>query len=285
MEWPGPHYTCVAFAAFRMFNAFAAWMALGFVAFSRCLSLTKPALSKKLSRKNGNFMMVVSIWVYAGIMVLPSLPSIELYGKFGYDKDFGKCDYMAKDGKDPKLLFWSLGFCLPLIIIVVSYLIIWRSSTQSSLYLRQNSLDTKRQINIRDRRMTATLFAMSFLYVLFVSPIVLCGIFKVLENWNLVFFILYWLQYGLNFVVYAARSEQYRMAYKLYIKKQLPFLFRICKTKERNSVFFINSSPELDTNKGKNKEDIPVRVGRSLDVEMEKVMISYIDKVQKESTQ
>merc|ERR1739838_275201 len=245
----------------------------------------KPALSKKLSRKNGNFMMVVSIWVYAGIMVLPSLPSIELYGKFGYDKDFGKCDYMAKDGKDPKLLFWSLGFCLPLIIIVVSYLIIWRSSTQSSLYLRQNSLDTKRQINIRDRRMTATLFAMSFLYVLFVSPIVLCGIFKVLENWNLVFFILYWLQYGLNFVVYAARSEQYRMAYKLYIKKQLPFLFRICKTKERNSVLFINSSPELDTNKGKNKEDIPVRVGRSLDVEMEKVIISYIDKVQKESTQ
>ena len=155
MDWPGPHYTCVAFAVFRMFNAYAAWMALGLVAFSRykfwcwylystgvsyrCLSLTKPALSRKVSIKNRNLMMVVAGWVYAAIMVLPSLPSLELYGKFGYDKDVGRCDYMAKDGKDPKQLFWSIAFCLPLIIIVVSYLIIWRSSTQSSLYLRQNS--------------------------------------------------------------------------------------------------------------------------------------------------
>ena len=89
----------------------------------------------------------------------------------------------------------------------------------------------------------------------------------------------FYFQYDLNFLVYAARNNQYRMAYKLYIRKQLPFLFRICKTKERNSIFFINSSPELDSNKGKKKEDIHVRVGRSLDVEMEKVMISYIGKV------
>ena len=92
---------------------------------------------------------------------------------------------------------------------------------------------------------------------------------------------IFFFQYDLNFVVYAASNKQYRMAYKLYLKKQMSFLFRICKTKERSSIFFINtaSSPELDTNKGKNKEDIHVRVGRSLDVEMEKVMISYIGKV------
>ena len=34
--WPyGDDWSCKAFAALRYFNAFAAWMALGFVAFSR----------------------------------------------------------------------------------------------------------------------------------------------------------------------------------------------------------------------------------------------------------
>ena len=36
MGWPnGDDWTCKGFAAFRNMNAFAAWMALGFVAFSR----------------------------------------------------------------------------------------------------------------------------------------------------------------------------------------------------------------------------------------------------------
>ena len=29
---------------------------------------------------------------------------------------------------------------------------------------------------------------------------------------------LYWLQYSLNFFIYAARNEQYRQAYMLYLK-------------------------------------------------------------------
>ena len=33
--WPANHWSCFGFAAFRYVNAFAAWMALGFVAFSR----------------------------------------------------------------------------------------------------------------------------------------------------------------------------------------------------------------------------------------------------------
>ena len=34
-SWPFSWGSCVAFAAFRYFNAYAAWMSLGFVAFSR----------------------------------------------------------------------------------------------------------------------------------------------------------------------------------------------------------------------------------------------------------
>ena len=34
-SWPGSHMSCQAFAMFRYFNAFASWMSVAMVAFSR----------------------------------------------------------------------------------------------------------------------------------------------------------------------------------------------------------------------------------------------------------
>ncbi len=61
--------------------------------------------------------------------------------------------------------------------------------------------------------MTWTLFLICFCYLLFVMPISLINIIdyeaRNLEL-HLLFFCIYWMQYSLNFVVYALRSEQYR---------------------------------------------------------------------------
>ena len=82
-------------------------------------------------------MMVVGIWVYSFLMVLPTM--MDKYGHFGYADDLGKCDYITKDDVDPKLLFITVGFGFPLILIVVSYFVIWRTSTKSSVFLKLNA--------------------------------------------------------------------------------------------------------------------------------------------------
>ena len=80
----------------------------------------------------------------------------------------------------------------------------------------------KKVITKREIRTTWTLFMICFCYFLFVMPIVVVNIVDGSSERpaiNLAFFCLYWLQYSLNFFVYAARSEQYRKAYVYFLRK------------------------------------------------------------------
>jgi hypothetical protein len=81
-------------------------------------------------------MTVLGIWAYAFVMIIPTM--LGKYGSFGYAKDLGKCDYILNDGVDPRVLFYSLGFGLPAILIIVSYFGIWRTTTKSSSFLKLN---------------------------------------------------------------------------------------------------------------------------------------------------
>ena len=50
----------------------------------------------------------------------------------------------------------------------------------------------------------------------------------------------FFLQYTFNIFIYAARSKNIRVAYKMYLKKKAPFLFRRKVSMDKNSVFVIN---------------------------------------------
>ncbi len=64
--------------------------------------------------------------------------------------------------------------------------------------------------------MTWTLLLISLCYVMFVGPITAINVIDpdaYHVELNLAFFCIYWLQYTLNFVIYALRSDQFRRAY------------------------------------------------------------------------
>ena len=82
--------------------------------------------------------MVFGIWVYALGMVTPTISGI--YGNFGYNEYLGKGDYITKENNTPRVVFYSLGYGLPLILIVVSYFGIWRTTIRSYLILKPSSL-------------------------------------------------------------------------------------------------------------------------------------------------
>ena len=103
------------------------------------------------------------------------------------------------------------------------------------------------------------------------------------------------LQYTLNFVIYAARSDQYRAAYLTYLKKKLPLLFGLHRgRKSNNTVFIINhriapevkrtaSNPEKANDKDGKNTDVDVRVEYSLDLQYEKVIHTYTGSIKVES--
>ena len=100
--------------------------------------MTYPELSKAVSIKHRNLITFLGIWVYALLMVIPTI--MGKYGSFGYAADLGKCYVIiSKDGVDPRRLLYTLGFGIPFILIVASYFAIWRMSTRSSSFLKLNS--------------------------------------------------------------------------------------------------------------------------------------------------
>ena len=80
----------------------------------------------------------------------------------------------------------------------------------------------KAALDKREKRTTMTLFMICFCYFLFVMPIALVNIIDDTHfspRIHLALFCVYWLQYSLNFFIYAARSEQYRKAYWYFLRK------------------------------------------------------------------
>ena len=85
---------------------------------------------------------------------------------------------------------------------------------------------TKKVLSQKEARTTWTLALVCFCYFLFVMPITIVnilhdfGVHGILDSYCYLFaFCVYWLQYSLNFFIYAARSEQYRRAYLFFLKE------------------------------------------------------------------
>jgi len=287
----------VVFAAFRYFNAFGAWMSVGFVAMSRCLSLLNWRVFKSYIGASGQSKrrsyLVLVVWLYGFCMILPSL--LGASGKFGYNRFLGKCDFMSNtdDVKDnPNNFFYAIGFFLPFCILTASYYLIYRKSKSSSKYLKSLSHENKQQLESRDGRLTLMILSVSGCFVIFVGPIAMVNIIDhqvEAPKWHLGFFMVYWLQYTLNFIIYALRNEQYRKAYKYFIFMMLRRCFRFHHD-PKASIFLLKANnqmlkprqlqfqlrgleEELDQPEIKDRGRVDIRVDYSLD--NDKSRLSY----------
>ena len=79
-------------------------------------------------------------------------------------------------------------------------------------------------ISRSEAKITWSLFLVCFCYFIFVLPITF--IHEVHGYVHLVGLCIYWLQYSLNFIIYAARIEQYRKAYILFLGEVVIFTYQ-----------------------------------------------------------
>ena len=209
-------------------------MSVAMIAVSRCLTLTKPELGQKLFSGFYGKLVIVLIWIYANILMVPMyMPSLELES-FGYNCRVGKCDFIpSKNGHNGlQVYLYAIGFSVPCIMTSLSYIMICWYVRSTNKYLKEVGHGNIRKIiTKREIRTTWTLFMICFCYFLFVMPMALVNMIDVEGEYphvHLALFCLYWLQYSLNFFVYAARSEQYRKAYSYFLNRvKKNFIFKI----------------------------------------------------------
>ena len=106
---------------------------------------------------------------------------------------------------------------IPSVIMILSYGIIWWFIWKNGKYLKKvGHDDLKKVISKREIQTTKSLFLVCLCYLLFVVPISWADTQQIIDEYPVVDLILrslYYLQYSLNFFIYAAKSEQYRQAY------------------------------------------------------------------------
>ena len=83
----------------------------------------------------------------------------------------------------------------------------------------------KHYLSQKEARITFTLFMVSFCFMLFELPLT---IYKTIYDHGLIesnvyvsmaLYFLYWLQYSVNFFIYAVISDQFRRAYQFFLKE------------------------------------------------------------------
>ncbi|XP_059083231.1 protein trapped in endoderm-1-like [Tigriopus californicus] len=245
-RWPFDRMACRIFAVFRYVNAFGEWMSLAVIALSRCVGLIRN--QRCFSWKQG-FVIIIAIWFYAFLMILPAVT--EHFGKFGYNCMVGKCDFISQvdEAIEPHVFFYAIGFGIPCFVILISYCVIWCYAKNSAKYLRKTSEENRRNVLQREYNMTCTLFLICLCYLVFVAPIAIVNIIDpTAQNpqLHLAFFCVYWFQYSLNFLIYAARCEQYRRAYFFFLGKIIPFW---SQKNSNSTVFVLNKEKHVVTSR------------------------------------
>ncbi len=99
--------------------------------------------------------------------------------------------------------------------------------------------DVGDKLNNRDHHMTWTILLICTCYVIFAFPITILNVLGLEATWRkvqLTLFSIYWLQYCINFVIYALRSRQYRKAYWDFLTR---FVSYIVMGKEEEEIEFL----------------------------------------------
>ena len=121
----------------------------------------------------------------------------------------------------------TLSNLCPLVIIIVCYYIIWGQIWSQNRYLKKvGSNDIKKMMAKREIQFAKTFFMVVLVYFISVVPkerllnLIDRQILATHPNLMRVFSYCWYLQYSLNCLIYAIKSEQYRKAY-LYLFQQV----------------------------------------------------------------
>ena len=219
------------------------WFCLAMIALTRAIKMKHASKWTDFCHKKRNiFAVCICCWILQVFIMLPIFidPRIET----GYHCLMGKCNY-SPTGEAPlplfemhpwivkKLPFWA-KFFIPFFVIVGSYLTIWmhlRKTRRSVNRLTNLNVpnDKRKRYDEKEVRFVWTIFIIFICFLVCAAPVaLLADVLGIKSDFPFLIVIGFmYLQYSLNFFIYAYRSTQYRAAYRDFLVRVLPCLEKL----------------------------------------------------------
>ncbi|XP_042894125.1 protein trapped in endoderm-1-like [Penaeus japonicus] len=234
---------CTGAALFRYGSAFAEWMTLGLLATERCVDLGR-SRAARFFRLRCTVFCLVAIWAGSITLQLAIVKS-----NFDYDPNTFKCDIVNKAAG---MAFYAVETWVPCGLMLTGCFSIvcqlWKHMKKLKNAGMAEDITEKRCKDMV--KSTILVLSLLLLFLVCVIPICVYNIKVIMEKdidsydvpLGIFIFMIYWIQYGVNYLVYAAINANYRRAYKQFIQAIGKALFKTKKENENEAKVYLTSS-------------------------------------------
>ncbi|XP_015112314.1 protein trapped in endoderm-1 [Diachasma alloeum] len=206
---------CQIFPVFFYGNVAVSLLSMVAITLNRYVLISKPELYPRIYTTRGITLMLIAIWVLSFSLLLPPLTGI--WGKLGHDPKTFSCTILKKKGKSPKKMLFIIGFIVPCVVIIVSYLCIYwkvresRKKLEAHAGSRRNTGFQKRE----DSRVTRLMLTIFLCFLLCFFPLMLVNVIEFKAPVvHVIGSILAWASSVVNPFIYAGTNKLYREAYR-----------------------------------------------------------------------
>ncbi|XP_057323439.1 protein trapped in endoderm-1-like [Microplitis mediator] len=211
---------CQIFPLFFYGNVAVSLLSMVAITVNRYVLISKSDIYARLYTNRGITIMLIAIWVISFSLLLPPLTGI--WGKLGLDHKTFSCTILHKNGKSPKKMLFVIGFVIPCVVIIVSYLCIYWKVRQSRKNLEAHMVNGGMRRNTgfqrrEDSRVTKLMLTIFLCFLLCFLPLMLVNVIddKVkIPIIHVVASILAWASSVINPFIYAGTNKLYREAYR-----------------------------------------------------------------------
>ncbi|XP_034940177.1 protein trapped in endoderm-1 [Chelonus insularis] len=208
---------CQVFPFFFYGNVAVSLLSMVAITINRYVLISQSDIYARLYTTRGIVIMLVVIWVFSFSLLLPPLTGI--WGTLGLEAKTFSCTILPKDGKSPKKMLFVIGFIIPCVVIIVSYLCIYwkvrksRKNLEAHMGMRKNIGFQRRE----DSRVTKLMLTIFLCFLLCFLPLMLVNVIDDKVNvpiLHVVASILAWASSVINPFIYAGTNKLYREAYR-----------------------------------------------------------------------
>ncbi|KAG8040448.1 hypothetical protein G9C98_002444 [Cotesia typhae] len=211
---------CQIFPLFFYGNVAVSLLSMVAITVNRYVLISKSDIYAQLYTNRGITIMLIAIWVVSFSLLLPPLTGI--WGRLGLDSRTFSCTILQKNGKSPKKMLFVIGFVIPCVVIIVSYLCIYWKVRQSRKKLEAHMVNGGMRRNTgfqrrEDSRVTKLMLTIFLCFLLCFLPLMLVNVVddKVkIPILHVVASILAWASSVINPFIYAGTNKLYREAYR-----------------------------------------------------------------------
>lgn len=250
-RWVHGDALCVLFPLVRYSNVAVSLLSVVAITVNRYVLIVHPQKYKSVYKKHWIALMVVIIWLFSFVCLLP--PLLKVWGKFGFDPTVGTCTILKVNGRSPKVFLYVFAFVMPSLAFVICYSrIFWvvrkahrnvkerrpditletrgkmeGGSKSPRILLQQlrekfhtssSEISGKRKKQLtKDIRLLRMILVIFFTFVICYLPVTIIKITRKEDDLpviNILGYVSIYFSSCINPIIYVLMSQEYRQAYK-----------------------------------------------------------------------